>query len=490
MATPSRSPGREASGVPPVAGHRTVSLSAGGFKSSEYVIAIMNRLKSLLCVGIGIAAAGAVRVDVCAVQTPARNLPNLVVFVSDDHSRRVAGCYGDEIARTPNMDRLAREGMRFNCVFTSVAMCAPSRKTLATGLYPHRHGLDVNGARARPGTKGLKDHLTPLGYRVVKGGKGQFDRDRLEQILTEHVSKPLCLFISSREPHSPWKANGAYDPRTVPLPPTLVDTHETRRDVANYYSDVTLADAELGQCMELLEEHGFDDNTCLIYTSDHGCALPFGKWTCYDEGLNVPLIVRWPGRIRPGSVSDALIGFVDVLPTFIEMAGGRPVEDMDGRSFLPVLLGHRPQHNEVIFSAQTTKGIAKGSEFPIRAIRTTRHKYIMNLKPNGVFQNLITEGLDLNLVPQRLLTSEHPLYTWDPMYSWRSWKKQAATDAFAAARVHAYQHRPPEELYDLNADPFELRNLAADPSMRELKMELRQQLVDWMKQQNDPLAEL
>ena len=295
--------------------------------------------------------------------------------------------------------------------------------------------------------------------------------------------------IASREPHSPWKANGPYDPDSIPIPPNLVDTTETRRAAANYYADITLADDELGRCMELLAKHDFEDRTCLIYTSDHGSGLPFGKWTCYDEGLNVPFIVRWPGRIQPGTASDAMISFVDVLPTCIDMAGGSPDDSLDGRSFLPVLLGDHTRHRDTLFSAQTTKGIAKGSEFPIRAIRTTTHKYIMNLKPDGVFQNLTTEGLDLNLVPRRLLNDEHPLYTWDPMYSWRSWKEKAMSDAFAATRVHAYQHRPPEELYDLNVDPYELRNLASDPSQQQLKSQMRTQLLDWMVKQNDPLAE-
>ena len=240
----------------------------------------MNRREFLLRMSSGIAAASAGCSATRAFGPAKAELPNIVMFISDDHSRRVAGCYGDKIVQTPSMDRLAREGMLFNRVFTPTAMCAPSRTTISTGLHPHRHGLHVNSGKSFSGLKRLKTYMDSIGYRYVSGGKAQIDAKKLESILAEDDPRPLCLLISSREPHGPYKAGGPYDPDTIPLPPSQVDTPETRLVESNYYTDVTLADTELGQCMDLVGKYGMTEDTCLIYTSDHGAGMPFGKWSC------------------------------------------------------------------------------------------------------------------------------------------------------------------------------------------------------------------
>jgi N-sulfoglucosamine sulfohydrolase len=448
----------------------------------------MNRRHFLYNVGAGLAAS-TFGCSVLPSGTQNSRRPNIVIVLSDDHSKRSCGCYGAPVVKTPNIDRLASQGMKFNAMFTPTAQCAPSRTTLMTGLYTHRHGVHGNGVKGYPDIKRLNDYLEPLGYRFKSGGKGQISANGFEDILVENAMNPFCLIVSTSEPHSPWRIDGPYDPSEVDIPPTLVDTPETRRDMANYFNDVAVADAWLGEYEGLLQKHGMAENTLLIYTSDHGWGFPFGKWTCYDEGLGVPFIARWPGKIEPGSETDALACFTDILPTFVEIAGGQPPEDIDGRSLLPVLTGKKEKHHERIFGAQTTEHIAKGSYYPSRSIRSATHKYIVNLNPDGEFRNLNTEGTDLHLMG-RLFDDAHPEYTWDSAHAWRSWKEKAKTDAHAAERVRLYQRRPPAELYDLRSDPCEMNNLADDSGMKELKAGLHGELKAWMAQQGDFLLKL
>ncbi len=185
----------------------------------------------------------------------------------------------------------------------------------------------------------------------------------------------------------------------------------------------------------------------------------------------VYFLARWPGVIDPGRVTDVMISFVDVLPTLMEAAGGRPLEDLDGRSFLKVLQGKVESHREVICGAHTTRGIISGSVYPIRCVRNRNFRYIRNLYPQGVFQNIITHGR-----------------SYDPEAGsalWKSWVRKGKTDAFAASRVTMYQHRPAEEFYDLPSDPSELKNLIESSEYREEIDSLRRQLDQWMETQGD-----
>jgi len=165
-----------------------------------------------------------------------------------------------------------------------------------------------------------------------------------------------------------------------------------------------------------------------------------------------------------------MINFVDVLPTFIEAAGGKPPKDIDGRSFLPVLLDQKSKHHDVVFGTHTTRGIISGRAYPIRSLRTRTHKYIRNLNPDGMFQCVTTHGHDYKEIDSGM---------------WGSWRQKAGNDAFAAKRVKMLQHRPVEELYDLIKDPYELKNIAGDSAHQKLLASLRKKLDAWMKQQGD-----
>jgi len=401
------------------------------------------------------------RVHGTAVPSQTRR-PNIVIIISDDHGLEDSGCYGNTVVQTPNINQLASEGMKFNMAFTATAMCAPSRSMLYTGLFPHRNGAHPNHSSIRPGIRTLPHYMSELGYKTALAGKTHIKPrqsfpfeymglDGVDKYLAKVGGEPFCLVIATKDPHGPYKKakpGEGYDPAKVKLPPYLVDTPETRQLMADYYNSVTDLDQQVGEYLALIEKYSLKENTLFIYTSDHGSGFPFAKWTLYDAGLNVPFIARWPGRIKRGTITDAMISFVDVLPTFIEAVGGTPPEDLDGTSFLAVLEGKKRDHREFIFATHTTKGIISGSEYPVRAIRTRTHKYIRNLIPDGTFTNVVTHGHDSD-------EARGARY-------WKSWVRLAESDAFAAERVKMYQHRPAQELYDLRTDPYELNNIAGD----------------------------
>ena len=442
-----------------------------------------NRRDFLKTVGL---SAASVAIQGCTspakqpTSTSLKGKSNIVLFLADDQSIDDVGCYGNNVIHTPNIDHLAKEGLRFNLAFTPTAMCSPSRSALYTGLYPHRNGCHPNHSRIKPGIKTLPYYLKSLGYRVGLAGKvhvkpkNQFPfeyiglkPEQIEKFMTLESDKPFCLIVASHEPHGPHK-KGGYNPDQVLVPPNKVDTPQTRQQLANYYTDIDLLDEELGRVLGLLKKHSLEQNTLFVYTSDHGYDI-FAKWSCYDAGLHVPFIVRWPGKVKATTVTDAMISFVDVLPTFIA-AGGEPPQDIDGRSFLPVLLGQKNKHRDVVFGAHTNRGIISGRAYPIRSARTHTHKYIRNFNPDGIFQCVSTHGHDYKEIDNGM---------------WGSWKEKAKTDAFTTRRVRTFQHRPAEELYDLTKDPYELNDLADNPEHQKLLASLREQLDTWMKQQGD-----
>ena len=426
-----------------------------------------------------------------AGEPPARK-PNFLILLTDDHGTDDAGCYGNPAVRTPNLDKLAAQGLRFTRAFTPTAMCAPSRSALYTGLFPRRNGAHPNHSKVRPGITSLPHYLSKLGYRVALAGKTHIGpRDAfpfeymaqggVDAFLAKAGQQPFCLVVATNDPHAPWKKQGPGDPAKVLIPPYLVDTPETRQAMALYYNSVAAMDAQVGQVMGALDRHGLADNTLLLYASDNGSGFAFTKWTLYDAGIRMPFVVRWPGRVQAGTVTDAMVSFVDVLPTFVEAAGQKPQDDLDGRSFLAVLDGKAKAHRDAIFATHTNLGIISGSEYPIRAIRSKTHKYIVNLNASGKFTNIVTEGRGKAKAKAKEDDEEGGAAYW------LSWRERAKADPKVAERVRLYQHRPAEELYDVAADPFELNNLAADPAHKPLIADLRQQLKAWMKQQNDPL---
>jgi arylsulfatase A-like enzyme len=410
--------------------------------------------------------------------------PDLVVFISDDHAQLDATPYGATDVRTPHLQQLARDGLVFTHGFIASPACAPSRAALLTGLMPARNGAENNHTYKRDDIASLPETLRALGYQTAAFGKvahGPKDVARhgfdvtdpshsaavVGKFLAERDRrKPLCLFVGTHDPHVPWPELDGYDPAKINLPPTHLDTPETRAFRARYYTAVTKADTQLGDIRALARTHLDATRTLFVYTSDHGAQWPFGKWNLYDAGIRVPLLVAWPGVVASGTRTAAMVQWIDLLPTLIEAAAGTVPAGLDGRSFLSVLRGHATDHREAIFT--THSGDGRMNVYPIRSLRTEAWKLIVNLHPEFAHTTHIDKAL-----------------ARDGGRYWLSWFEKSTTDPAAAATVRRYHERPAVELYDLRTDPFEQRNLAALPAHAARVDELRARLTAWMKTQGD-----
>lgn len=409
--------------------------------------------------------------------------PNLVCIVADDCTRNDLGCYGGQ-AMTPHLDRLCAEGMRLTNCFQAAPMCSPTRHNLLTGLYPVRSGAYPNHTFVREGVKSLGHYLGELGYRVALSGKrhiapaeafpleysgrGNPDFAAIDKLMVDCKAneQPFCLFVCSNEPHSPWNKGDPtpYKPSELELPPYWHDSPALRRAYSKYLAEITFFDTQVGKTLALLDEHGIADDTLVMVLSEQGNGFPFAKWTCYDAGLRSAMVVRWPGHVEAGSESDALVEYVDVAPTFVELAGGAPPEVLEGRSLLPLLRGQASTHKQYVFGIQTSNGIYDfDGLYGRRSVRSRRYHLVHNLDPSSRFDNGISKTR----------------YFAD-------WRRAAeAGDKHAAALVERF-HQPPEyELFDTEADPSEMHNLADDPAHAALLADMQARLLAWMESQGD-----
>ncbi len=418
-----------------------------------------------------------------ATPVTAAGKPNLLFVIADDCTFRDIGCYGGQ-AHTPNIDKLATEGMRLTHCFQTAPMCSPTRHNIYTGQYPVKTGAYPNHTATFSHIKNITHYLKPLGYRVALSGKThigprelfQFeysgqknpDMDAIDKMFGECVSNdtPFCLFACSNEPHTPWNKGDAsqYPPEKIKLPPYIPDTPVVRKGYSKYLAEITYYDGQVGQLMELLDKYKLADNTLVIVVSEQGNSMPFAKWTCYDNGLQSAMIVRWPGKVTPGSVSDAMVEYVDVTPTFVAAAGGELAPELDGKSMIPVFTGQAKEHKEFVYGIMTTKGIINGnSSYPIRSVRSRTHKLILNLQHDQKFSNACVRS------PEFVSMIE----------------AADAGDEKAKMAVERYQYRPAIEFYDVTEDPLEMRNLADRPEYAEEIAALRKELDRWMQSQGD-----
>lgn len=409
--------------------------------------------------------------------------PNFVFIIADDCTFRDLGCYGGQ-ARTPNIDHLATEGMCFTHCFQTAPMCSPTRHNIYTGQYPVKTGAHPNHTQTYRHVKNITHYLPPLGYRVALSGKThigprdlfQFeysgkknpDMQAVNNLFSECAESetPFCLFACSNEPHSPWNKGDAsvYPPDDVTLPPYFADTPVVRENFSKYLAEITYFDGQVGRILSLLAKHKLDENTLVIVVSEQGSGFPFAKWTCYDNGLQSAMIVRWPGRVKPGAVSNAMVEYSDVTPTFVAAAGGKLARNLDGKSLLPVLLGETDYHKDYVYGVMTTNGIINGNKsYPIRSIRSRQFKLILNLNHEETFTNACTQS--------------------DVFQSMVEAAK--AGDKHAMKLVDRYQHRPPLEFYDVVYDPLEMNNLANQKQYGSEIDKLKENLEAWMESQSD-----
>lgn len=431
-------------------------------------------------------------IPVGVVSAFAQEKPNILVIIADDMARCELGCYGGQNVSTPNIDRVASEGMMMTNNYASMAMSVPIRASMYTGLYPIHHGSYQNHKATFPGTKSVTQYLSELGYRVGRTGKDHPVRqpeiysfenilgfepnciashpalstsDGILEFMKRDKEQPFCLFVCSINSHMPWDAGdpSEFDASKVVLPPNCVDNEKTRKDYTNYLAEIRLFDNEVGMTMKALKDAGADENTIVILLSEQGPQLPFGKWTCYRYGQSSAMIVRYPGKVEAGSVSDALVQYEDILPTMIDVAGGKTMKELDGMSQLDVFLGKDKDKRKWVYGIHNN--IPEGPAYPIRSIQDKRYKLIENLSPENKYHE------------------KHMMAKGDNR--WQSWLITAKSDENAKWLVDRFVSRPAIEFYDLATDPWELNNLADNPQYAKRIRKMSKALHAWMKSQGD-----
>ncbi len=436
--------------------------------------------------------------------------PNIVLMLSDDHTASVLGAYGNAVVRTPNLDRFAGQGMRFDGAFTAAPQCVPSRAALMTGRSPVAIRMGRFSSPLPPEIPALPDLLRSHGYytgicrrnfhldgpgnagpvssrifdqyglRTFHRRVDYLDRNspraqtvaRLNEFFGRRPKdKPFFLWISFNDPHHVWDRGAIaqpHDPRRIPLPPHLPDLPGMRDDLARYYDEVGRMDEEFQWVLDTLDRRGETEKTMVVFMGDNGMAFPHGKGSLYDPGLNVPLLVRWPGRVKAGSHTRELMSGEDLAPTLLEAAGAPVPKEMSGRGFLPLLEGAAYQPRRHIFAARLTHGnsaytpATRASSFDLsRCARSQDFKLIYNCTPHQIYAP-VDSANDAG---------------WQQMVA----AHQAGTLAPALSRTYFSNPRPVLELYDLNQDPSELNNLAGRPEQagveRELKIALQEKMI-------------
>ncbi len=418
--------------------------------------------------------------------------PNIVIVMADDLDSRQLSCYGGQNLKTVHIDRLADQGLRFNNMIASEAMCVPLRASLFTGLYPMRHGSYQNHKPVySESIQGIPQYLGALGYTVALTGKDHstktFPFEIIKGFEVNCVSKtddyeltdikkfissqkkPYCLFVMSINPHAPWTVGdpAEFDADKLILPPHWVDTRPTREQFTKYLAEVRRLDNQVGDLMNMVKEAGQEDNTVFIFLGEQGPQFPGGKWTLWDNGQHSSMIVKWPGVVKAGRSTDAIIQYEDIIPTLIDLAGGKALKGLDGKSFLPVMTGKGERAREFAYGIHNN--IPEGPAYPIRAIRDGRYKLLLNLSPDSEYSI-------------KYMTNRKNVRYWD---SWFVKAENSVHDRFLVDRMIK---RPPVEFYDLKNDPYELRNLANDPGYAKKVAFYEAKLREWMKQQGDPGA--
>lgn len=441
-------------------------------------------------------AAPAVAATLARAQTGTHR--NVLFLVADDLGLHT-GAYGDSFARTPALDRLAAEGVRFTHAFCTTASCSASRSVLFTGLHNHANG-QYGHAHAEhhfallPSVRPMPFLLKEAGYRTGLIGKfhvsppSAFSWDRLSESGARNVSamakqaaeflesargRPWYLHVGFSDPHRaakgfandqayPGVRKTPFDPARVPVPSFLPDLPETRAELAEYYESANRMDQGIGMLLDLLRDSGQLDNTLVIFLSDNGIPFPNAKTNLYDAGSRLPLIVRAPQQSRRGLVNRAMVGWNDLAPTILDWARApQPAYPLHGRSFLPVLEEENPGGWDEVFQSHTYHEITM--YYPTRGVRTRRFHYLRNLYPELEFP--------------------HASDLWESP-TWQALRKSGG--ALGKRSIDGYLHRPAEELYDVESDPDEVNNLAGSPAFHQTLETLRRKTHEFRKRTKDP----
>ena len=419
---------------------------------------------------------------------------NILLITADDLGPQL-GCYGDSIARTPQLDALARQGVLFENAYVTQASCSPSRSSMLTGLYPHQNGqigLSHRGYRMYDSIRTLPQILKAQGYvngiigklHVEPAAHFPFDyantdarktRDVAEvaaqaKTFMDTVSHPFFLMVNYFDPHVqlipqvkgiPAKPFTTEEVRAFPF--QRVDTPTELDRIANYYSCVARLDAGIGMLMEALAETGQADNTLVIFLGDHGPPFVRAKTNCYEAGLKVPFLVRWPNK--PAQTFSGFVNANDIVPTALEAAQIAIPANLPGRSLQPIADNQPFEDRPYLYGEFTAHGPTLF--YPMRSVRDKRYKLIVNYLSEKPFPSLTVDG--------------------DP--AWKEAQKKKFADTPVRAVFNRYEQRPPLELYDLQQDPEEFINLANDPAYQTVINRLQKALTQWQQQTHDPMLD-
>ncbi|AQT69321.1 Arylsulfatase [Anaerohalosphaera lusitana] len=436
---------------------------------------------------------------------------NFLLLTADDLNYDSVGCFGCEIPDiTPNIDRLGADGVKFTNAHVNIAVCQPCRQSIMTGRYPH-----TNGAK---GFEPINEDLPTLGEILSKAGyiNGVLGKERhmrpkhkyaWDYYITEaelasgagigrspekyynyakkffesskKQGKPFFLNANSHDPHRPFagskqeerawghdlpKVTRWIKPEEVTVPGFLPDLPDVRKEIAQYFTSVHRCDQSIGAVLKALEETGLAENTLVMFLSDNGISAPFAKSNCYLTSTKTPWIVRWPGKVKPGTIdSQHMISGIDYMPTILEAAGIKDVTDMDGSSFMPLLHGVKQPERKYVFT-EYHKTFA-GRRYDMRAIQSKRFGYIFNpwAKRTGPMRMDSTSGL-----------------------TFKAMKRAAKSNSKIADRVELFENRVLEEFYDFKNDPDGRNNLIEDISYQAEIRAMRELLEKRMKKTNDP----
>lgn len=426
--------------------------------------------------------------------------PDILLFIADDMTSIDCEPYGNPDVKTPNLSKLAKEGMCFDNMNNATAMCGPTRQSLYTGIFPMKNGSYPNHSQVYQNIISIVQHFTKIGYRVALIGKQHYapmanfpfeylggrNSDNGEGVdislgdadkwINKDKSKPYLLIVATNQPHGPWtRGNPAqYKADELKIAPYMVDTKETRSSLVKYYAEITYADSLVGDCMKMVDNYHNKDNTIFLFTSEHGTSLPFGKWTCYNMGLKAAFIARWPKVIKPSTRTGILAQYIDVVPTLYEAAGGNPTllrgnkeqtMPLDGKSFYATLNGKGTEIRKYVYGIHTTRGIKNGSDnYPVRSIQDHEYKLLWNLNFADPFYCSVSK-------------LGNKLY--------EGWLEKSKGNPEQYEHAKLYRNRPEFELYDVKNDRYELKNLANTKPLQKIQDNLFSELKRWMTEQGD-----
>ncbi|MCH7225443.1 sulfatase [Haloferula sp. A504] len=413
--------------------------------------------------------------------------PNFIFFISDDISQEDHGCYGHPVIKTPEIDRLATTGMRFDRAYLTISSCSPTRCSIITGRYPHNTGAPELHSKLPDDQTRFPELLREAGYYTALSGKnhmfGRQDRafdkitgggepggssDWVQIVRDRPKDQPFFFWFAAYDAHRGWKVSDhapEYDRSEVVVPPYNFDGPETRKDLALYYHEVSRFDHFVGRVRAELERQGILDNTFLVVASDNGRPFPRAKSRLYDSGIKTPWVVHYPKIIKEGAVTQSFVSVIDLSATCLELAGVGIPESIQGQSFLPILEDPQATVREVVFAEQNWHVYRNQS----RLVRWDDFAYIRNYFPKQM--NLCSESDTTYPAGKEL---------------WQAHAEGRTNDNHWQTFSNPY---PEEELYDLRKDPEQLTNIAGEASSAEALQQARKLLAEWTEETGDTLPE-